>query len=351
MGRIYSLDYLRGLAATIVMLGHYYAWFYHGMDSEDLLQRLVTYAVSIFYILSGITLYLVNARTFNFDLESFVTFGIKRVTRIFPLLYLCIALTMLFSGWPHWKNILLNLTGLFGFTQYTGGIAHASWSIGMEIVFYFTFPVFFLLLRWKQYWLFALLVIVSFAVGYYYAFILINPNIPIEDQWSKVYIKPGNHLYFFAGGIALGYFKKNFFYPNQTLLNIGIVICLILFAIFPTESNLSDHIWGYNRLFFAMLSFALCWCFAVSNWQFPNLIHKTLHFLGEKSYSIYLLHPIVYHFYHISYLSTPIKFGLSFVSTLFLSHIVYSLIEYPAMAWGKEVCRKLTTPLPVESQS
>ncbi|MDJ1472154.1 acyltransferase family protein [Xanthocytophaga flava] len=346
MGRIYSLDYLRGLAACTVMFGHYYAWYYHEMDSENFLQRLVTYSVCIFYILSGLTLYLVNARTFKLDLESFTAFAIKRVVRIFPLLWLCIALTILYSGWPHWKIILLNLTGLFGFTQYSGGIAIASWSIGMEMVFYFTFPVFFLLLYYKQYLLFTLLTALTFAVGYYYAFVLISPDADIHVQWNKFYIKPLNHLYLFAGGIALGYFKKYFFYPKQTLLNISIALCLVAFAIYPTEPNQSEQIWGYNRLFFVVLSFALCWCFAVSHWELPNPIHKTLHFLGEKSYSIYLLHPIVFHFFKISYLATSLKYGLSIGCTLLLSYLVYNMIEKPAMNWGKEVCRKLTTPLP-----
>lgn len=55
--RIDSLDYLRGIMALLIMLYHYYSWIYSGFDSSEFMGRIGVYGVSIFYILSGLTLY------------------------------------------------------------------------------------------------------------------------------------------------------------------------------------------------------------------------------------------------------------------------------------------------------
>ncbi len=59
MNRLYNLDYLRGLSAFAIMIYHYLSWTYNKYSSDDFLGRLGIYGVSIFYVLSGLTLYYV----------------------------------------------------------------------------------------------------------------------------------------------------------------------------------------------------------------------------------------------------------------------------------------------------
>ena len=61
--RIYSLDYLRGIMALLIMLYHYFSWHYSGFDSSDFMGRIGVYSVSMFYILSGLTLYVVYKKS------------------------------------------------------------------------------------------------------------------------------------------------------------------------------------------------------------------------------------------------------------------------------------------------
>ena len=86
MKRIESLDYLRGLMALSVMIYHYISWGAGPIGSEHLLGKLGIYAVSMFYILSGLSLGLVyyGRITSASDIGSFM---IKRVFRIFPLFW------------------------------------------------------------------------------------------------------------------------------------------------------------------------------------------------------------------------------------------------------------------------
>ncbi len=85
--RVESLDYLRGLMAISVMLYHY--GYYSGilLDSSSLLGKLGIYAVSIFYILSGLSLAIVYKNKIT-STSDICNFWIKRICRIAPLFWL-----------------------------------------------------------------------------------------------------------------------------------------------------------------------------------------------------------------------------------------------------------------------
>jgi exopolysaccharide production protein ExoZ len=73
--RIKGLDWLRGLMAFSIMLYHYSSLSFVEQDAGTLLGRLSVYAVSIFFILSGLSIavaynkYIKNARTALFFLH------------------------------------------------------------------------------------------------------------------------------------------------------------------------------------------------------------------------------------------------------------------------------------------
>ena len=56
-GRIQGLDYLRGLAAFGIMVFHYSSWTLGKFGANTLLSRIGIYGVSIFYVISGLTLF------------------------------------------------------------------------------------------------------------------------------------------------------------------------------------------------------------------------------------------------------------------------------------------------------
>ena len=138
--RIDSLDYLRGFMATIIMIYHYSIWLFGNYDSETLLGRLGIYGVSTFYVISGLTLYIVYKN--RLSLKSLHTFFIKRFFRIYPLLWVCILLNIVLLGKSYSaEKIWLNVTGLFGLVAPDQYIPTGAWSIGNELVFYLLFPI------------------------------------------------------------------------------------------------------------------------------------------------------------------------------------------------------------------
>ncbi|WP_408054947.1 acyltransferase family protein [Sulfurihydrogenibium yellowstonense] len=87
--RIESLDYLRGIMALSVMIYHLTSWNLYHPGASTLLGRLGIYAVSIFFILSGLSIAVAYSHFIN-DLKSSIAFYIRRIFRIWPLLWLCI---------------------------------------------------------------------------------------------------------------------------------------------------------------------------------------------------------------------------------------------------------------------
>jgi peptidoglycan/LPS O-acetylase OafA/YrhL len=92
--RIESLDYLRGTMALSVMMYHYVVWSGIDMKPDSLLSKLGIYAVSVFYVLSGLSLALAyKGRVASWrDVLRFFT---KRIFRIAPLLWIMVTLAII----------------------------------------------------------------------------------------------------------------------------------------------------------------------------------------------------------------------------------------------------------------
>lgn len=79
--RLEPLDWLRGLMALSIMLYHFGPWH----DAAHPIGRLGIYGVSIFFILSGLSMAIAYDR-YICDVPSSVSFFIRRLFRIWPLL-------------------------------------------------------------------------------------------------------------------------------------------------------------------------------------------------------------------------------------------------------------------------
>ncbi|MGW9684604.1 acyltransferase family protein [Flagellimonas sp. 2504JD1-5] len=198
--RIATLDYLRGLMALFIMVYHYFSWTYKAPLSESILGVLGIYGVSIFYILSGLTLYLVY-----FDkliLSTSFSFYIKRIFRIYPVLWLAILLNIfLLNKTYDIETIFLNVTGIFGFVAHDNYIPTGAWSIGNELVFYSLFPFIIIGKNIYKYFL-EVCFTISLLIGGFFCFIKMTDLETLQTQW-KIYINPFNQLFLFLGGMLV----------------------------------------------------------------------------------------------------------------------------------------------------
>jgi peptidoglycan/LPS O-acetylase OafA/YrhL len=308
--------------------------------------RFGIYGVAIFYILSGLTLFLVYYEKMDFSYSAILSFLIKRFFRIFPLLWLVTLVSIILSNKTvNFKDLLLNVSGLFGFIAWDKYIATGAWSIGNELVFYAFFPLF--VLFSKKMKPLMLILSLSIAIIYiYFAFFKLTYKITLAEQWA-VYINPINQVFLFLGGFLIGLFLYKIRVKNYILVTL-FLMGVSLFTFYPTEGDMVSTVTRFNRLIFTTCCFIFCFCFYKVNLKLPDILHQSLSLLGEISYSVYLLHPIVFSLISIiltyctnypSRLPDKIKailvVILAITMTLFVSYYVYKYFEKYFMKFGR----------------
>jgi len=256
-----------------------------------------------------------------------VLFIKKRILRIFPLLWLATFLSILISGKK--VNLLsdffLNLSGLFGFIKWDTYYATGAWSIGNELVFYSFFPILLFLLK-KCIPLFFTISVLLFVVFIFFSYNVLDSSVTLTSQW-KNYINPLNQSFYFLCGIIIGRIFKHKELRSiysVLLILIGTITILLL----PVKGDLIHLVTGTNRLVFTISSILLCVGFYKLKLKFPNLINKTLTLIGESSYSIYLLHPIIFDLIKQNFkLPLSIRLISTVLTTLILSVLIYQYFE------------------------
>ncbi|MBL0317169.1 MAG: acyltransferase [Flavobacteriales bacterium] len=359
-GRLHNLDYLRGLAASGIMIYHYSMWTNGHADIDSFICRVGVYGVSIFYVLSGLTLFVVYQDRMIPSFGDLKDFFKKRILRIFPLLWLATLATLLLPGAKmNLSELILNLSGLFGFVAWDQYIALGSWSIGNELVFYVFFPLFVLTTKRSvmSFWL-----IVAAIIGFfvYYSFCAIDEGELLRGQW-KNYVNPLNQVYLFLGGYIIGWATQKIKF--QSWLSLGLIACgFLLFAFYPLfissqaneasnqnaivlasmlKENTVHLIAGWNRIVFSICCLMVCLGFYKLTIELPKILHHPLSFLGEASYSVYLLHPIIYtwlFWFSANYYIMPKNVLLLFsvAATFVLSYFVYNYFEKVFMKLGRK---------------
>lgn len=336
--RIHSLDILRGLAALSILVFHYLkdALDKH-LDASSILSRMGYYGVSIFYILSGLTLAIVYKSKINTIAEG-NNYLLKRVARIFPLMILTMALTILYRPSYDIHTVFLNITGLFGFFEYNKYIGTGMWSIGNELVFYIFFPFILFLFENKKTGFNSVFILGLFAF-IVYSFFVINPE---TDSWND-YINPVNQFFYFLTGILLSSINTQYkFFTKPLLPAIVSLVAILIFTFYPVTGNDDYLIYGFNRLVFSLCCIALCISFYALNSAIKteNIYLKPFIILGEISYGVYLLHPLVSVYFNkfveitsIGAVSSKIKLPVAVTITIVLSYLSYNYFEKKFSKW------------------
>jgi peptidoglycan/LPS O-acetylase OafA/YrhL len=350
--RIASLDYLRGLAALGIMIYHLSTWTWGSYDSGSFLGRLGIYGVALFYVLSGLTLFHVYHQRLQWSRLGLKTFFLKRIYRIYPLLWLTTALAILQSGgFPNLFDLLLNLTGLFGFVKWYTYFSAGVWSIGNELVFYSLFPIFIYSAR-RSGWTLGAVVTVLLGLYLYFAWFGLDSNEGLAQQW-RMYINPLNQAFLFVGGFVVGHLSQHWNAPRW-LLGILFGLGLGIFLFYPVEGDAIALVTGAARM--AFTASCLLLCLSLYKWQgeLTGIPHRILATLGELSYSVYLLHPLVWREVIEAFRKADPDLGFSpwtpwLVSaalTLGLSAVVYHYFERRFMERGNRRIAALRQSVP-----
>jgi exopolysaccharide production protein ExoZ len=338
VNRLNSLDYLRGISAFGIMIYHYSSWTFGRYKAETFMGRVGIYGVAIFYVLSGLTLFHVYHHKMKPTLMETKSFFKKRFFRIFPLLWIVTIIAILLSNKdPNFFHLFLNLTGLFGFFAWDVTFSAGVWSIGNELVFYTCFPVFIYFSK-KQNLIFWLLGAIIFLIFIYFAFVRL-PHNASPGLETRNYFNPLNNLFLFFAGFSIGKILHNKSFKKELSVSF-ILLGLAVFIFYPATGNRIELLIGINRLVFSFSCFLICSGFYKMNYILPEIIHKPFIFLGEISYSMYLVHALVFKLINlilIQLIHSPLSIILMSVCfTIFFSYFIYNYFEKFFMNLGRK---------------
>lgn len=323
--RLHLLDGLRGFAALGVALYHFLLW-----EEVVFIASLGTFAVNLFFILSGLTMAYVYRSVFFEAVEraDLLRFFRNRIARIIPLLALVAALRLAYEiaiagdVATESARAFLTATGLFAlhlpsFLASTIG----AWSLGIEIIFYALFPVLMLASAGARIW-HLLVVLAVLLVGQQIVMALLAAEIEPERgrvaAWQMM-VTPLAFAPFFAIGFLIERLpdaKHRIYGPVGLMLFLAAMLYSLAD---PTNFNHSPAVY--------LLLTALCGgaAFFIYNGVCPVPLTRPMQILGELSYAVYLTHWISYYI---------VKFGLEqFGLTMGVKLATYLAIVM-AVAWA-----------------
>lgn len=305
--------------------------------------------VSFFFILSGFVLaYNYHDKMLSGQIK-FSQFWLARFARIYPLhlLTLLIAIPLSFTGnATEWVNrFVLNIFLIQSFVPsddiyfYFNSV---SWSISDEWFFYLMFPflVFFMLKRRYLKFLAFLLLLIPIGLflvkeSYHEKYFYINPLLRLGD--------------FLIGKMLFRVYRKR--KDNEILNNtntatfaeIGSIILLSIFLYFH-----GDVSQGFRySCYYWLPMIVLIYTFAYSKGLISKLLsHKTLVYLGEISFGLYMIHMLVFRYYQyisqkvpsIAWMFPRNQTGawIILAISLIASMLSYKYIEIPANKFIKK---------------
>lgn len=315
------------------------------VDASTVLGKLGIYGVSVFFILSGLTLAHVYHASL-LSIEGTARFFLRRAFRIWPLLSFVVLLKAAegwISGTPYSLPLLAaNATGLFGFIAPTAYINVGAWSIGNEMVFYALTPGLIAAYN-RSTFIGNAVVLATAAIGATFAFALLEPARPLADQWAT-YVNPFNNLWLFAAGIAIFYNLREVDMRPALRWAFLLAPCC-LFVLFPAKGDQISIVTGVPRVVLSLASIGVVIGFYQCTIKAPKLASESLKKLGHISYGVYLIHPFLIDgavfVLGENPAAPPLFVALVCIGTIAVSALVYAKLEKPMNNLGRSITAKL----------
>lgn len=360
-GRLSGLESLRGIAALLLVVFH--VRYIPNLAVPGGLGQLISHfgsGVPLFYAISAFSLMLGYERCLEKP-AGLSKFFIRRFFRISPLFYFMLvvwlAIDKFYLHTPvKGRTVLLNATYFFGFLPgQHEGIVWASWSIGVEWIFYMLFPVFLVLAGTRLHAM--ILFAVSLAISANIEPLLLGVK---DSAPSFAYMCFPNHLVFFSAGILA--FRLVHPRPGQSadwMRKVGPwgPWALVGGAIAWLAVGWQPAFWlPLSRLHLAVHWSAGAWLalLAGSALGLPRVFdNNTLRHAGRLSFGLYLLNPPIIlalmqtGFYRAVYAAVPwtgfafsICTAVTVIAVAAAAWVAFRLIEQPGIHLGERLTRQ-----------
>jgi peptidoglycan/LPS O-acetylase OafA/YrhL len=351
--RLAFIDSLRGLAALYVVIFHIVLVPKFRSTIPDLIKPFVLNGwtgVTLFFVISAFTLCYTFQEKYS-EKNPVVSFYLRRGFRILPLYYtwLLVMCCMIF-GWDLISGIWLNKKSLilyifFGFNFFPGkqdGLVWASWTLGVEMIFYLFFPL-----------------IIRFCKNLNRAFVFLLCSLLFSWLHFKLTHKKLNYNYdigilnqlpVFAMGIICYHIfliikDKKVSKRISLSLIVGSSVLIVMIPFFP-------KIFGKIPVIYLMSIAYGMFLIGLSIFPMRVIVNRISVFFGVISYSLYLNHPQLVYYMSDLYkkiyllgLNTSLSFLLCVLATILpltiLSFLTYRIIEKPGITLGRNIINRL----------
>lgn len=368
------IDSIRGIAILMVILVHTSQSLELEAGALNLLSAYGQMGVQLFFVVSAFTLCLSYSRRAN-ESSPVLAFYIRRSFRIAPMYYLGIAGYCLFRilidyvqtrqlGIPEeysLTNILANVFFIHGlYAPANNNVVPGGWSIGTEMLFYLIFPALMLTLykHLKRSLALAILfpVVVAISVVFIESIWLSQSNSSMENN-SFMYFSILNQFPVFAIGITLFFLLGTF---EKHVDKINTITLLLLFL----TLSISSIYFGWllhNKQSFLLVPIlsALSFVFLILLFKRIDWLNvKLLRNIGQRSYSMYLVHFVFAHqvsrilneqFFN-KFLTAEGALLITYLMSIFASYVIagltYKFIEIRFMEFGSSLIKKLSKQSP-----
>lgn len=318
-----AIDTLRGVAASLVCFYHFVCTTTGYIESESILDffHLGYYGVHMFFVISGVVIPL-SMIIGGYTYDSWFRFIKKRFIRIEPpyLVSVLIATAYLIirnyipgttpvDMSPDALTLFLHVGYLVPFFEGFHWVNNVYWSLAVEFQYYILLCLIFPLFLKRKLWM----------------------RIPIYlFFWTAAYMLPIMRflpiwLPMFMVGISYVLWRYEYIQKLEFLIVLSISLVMTYVHI-----DLNAALFGAGTL--AIIHFL------------PQLRNKASRFLGDISYSLYLLHTIIGSAF-INYLSHSFKLGwqkvliisLGYVFSVLAAYILFKWVEKPSKRWSSKV--------------
>lgn len=365
--RLIFADYLRGIAAIMVLFSHYISSFW---NSGEIYANLVNYkaytlhiphyiskvtffnglpdflgtgGVALFFLISGFVI------AYSLDNKTFLKFWIARFFRLIPTYYFVIGINMLIvliasklqqKSFPYNQSeILINLTMGFPYLLKNAKVLDfVSWTLTIELFYYLFTSLTNIRFKISLKSVFIINVICLFFIELTRVFAInlnqfIVSNYLIKNLVCIPYLLCGYILYLY-------YSKKIDFNKFFMTLFLQIIFFIGLYnwnmEVIDWVSKEECFTWFVLILFLFLISFKY-------NDNLPEI--KFFKWLADISYPLYVLHSylgffiinfLLFHNINV-YLSVVMSMALVFI----FAHFIHKYIELPSNIIGKKIINKI----------
>lgn len=353
---LYSIQYMRGVAALVVVLFHFKVFLNNVYTQKDLgliLFNNGAVGVDLFFMLSGFII----AYSTKKDSSSY-NFFIKRFFRIYPVYAIMMLIMITFLPWVQFdKTFIRSLFFLHKNYESQGpyfsySTIQAAWTLTYEVMFYALF-VFSMIITHKYRIILTSILIISLNLFFQLLF---------NDGYSIVGSASANYSGHFA------FLIKIFSSPMMLEFVVGMAIYSI-YEIVTTNGNkkgvytlmkytisislsysIMCYMSGFNR-FHGLTGFglsAICVILPLVIYEklYSMRKYESLLFLGNISYSMYISHLVILavlnytkpeFFTSINGFS---KLALMLIFTVIFSSIIHDFIEKPIISFSRKLIKK-----------